>query len=108
MTTALLLIDIQNDYFPGGAMELVEPENAAARAFRLLNDFRQKSLPILHIQHLATHPGATFFLPGTAGVSIHESVSPAAGEPIITKHFPIASVRRDSLTHCKLQTSPTS
>jgi nicotinamidase-related amidase len=88
LTTALLLIDIQNDYFPGGAIELVAPEKAAAQAARLLGAFRQRSLPVFHIQHLATRPGATFFLPNTAGVSIHESVSPLAGESVITKNFP--------------------
>jgi nicotinamidase-related amidase len=88
LTTALLLIDIQNDYFPGGAMELVAPEKAAAQAARLIEAFRRKSLPIFHIQHLAKRPGATFFLPNTAGASIHESVSPLAGEPIIAKNFP--------------------
>jgi nicotinamidase-related amidase len=88
VTTALLLIDIQNDYFPGGAMELVGPAQAAAQASRLLNHFREQSLPIFHVQHLATRAGATFFIPGTAGSSIHETVSPSADEPVITKHFP--------------------
>jgi nicotinamidase-related amidase len=88
LTTALLLIDIQNDYFAGGAMALAAPEKAVAQAARLLEAFRQKSLPIFHIQHLATRPGATFFRPNTDGASIHESVNPLAAEPIITKNFP--------------------
>jgi nicotinamidase-related amidase len=47
MTTTLLLIDIQNDYFPGGSMELVGSPQAGARAGKLLHAFRQKSLPII-------------------------------------------------------------
>jgi nicotinamidase-related amidase len=88
LTTALLLIDIQNDYFAGGAMELVAAEKAAGQAALLLEAFREKSLSVFHIQHLATRPGATFFLPNTVGVSIHRSVSPVAGEHVITKNFP--------------------
>ena len=59
MTTALLLIDIQNDYFPGGAMVLSGPEKAAEQASALLAAFRQKALPIFHVQHVSTRPGAT-------------------------------------------------
>jgi nicotinamidase-related amidase len=36
MTRGLLIIDIQRDYFPGGACPLVEPEAAAAAARRVL------------------------------------------------------------------------
>jgi nicotinamidase-related amidase len=88
MRTALLLIDIQNDYFPGGAMELVGAEAAARQAARLLALFRQRSLPVFHVQHFSVRPGATFFRPGTPGVEIHPGVQPAAGEPVIAKNFP--------------------
>lgn len=90
MTTALLLIDLQNDYFPGGSMELVGAEVAVARAAAMLEAFRRRSLPVFHIQHLAKRPGATFFVPGTPGAEIHAAVAPAAGEPVLTKHFPSA------------------
>ena len=86
--TALVLIDIQNDYFPGGRMELVGSEAAAEAAARLLGFFREAKLPVVHIQHISTRPGSTFFLPGTAGANIHASVTPLKGEPVFTKHFP--------------------
>lgn len=88
MTTALILIDLQNDYFPGGTMELVGAEAAVAQAARLLQAFRQRGLPVFHVQHIATRPGATFFLPGTPGAEIHDAVKPNAGEPVVVKHFP--------------------
>jgi nicotinamidase-related amidase len=76
MKTALLLIDIQNDYFEGGTMTLVNADHASENAKLLLENFRNKNLPIIHIQHIATKPGATFFLPDTAGVEIHKNVRP--------------------------------
>ncbi len=88
MTQALLLIDIQNDYFPGGAMELSGSSLAGVLAGKLLQAFRQKGLPVVHIQHISTRPGATFFVPDTAGVQIHESVAPEAGETVFQKNFP--------------------
>jgi nicotinamidase-related amidase len=90
MKSALILIDIQNDYFPGGAMELAGMDQAAAKARELLAACRQARLPIFHVQHLALGPGATFFRPDTAGVEIHVSVRPFAGEPVIQKHYPNA------------------
>ncbi|MBV6474814.1 MAG: cysteine hydrolase [Rhodocyclaceae bacterium] len=88
MTTALILIDLQNDYFPGGTMELVGAEAAVAQAARLLQSFRQSGLPVFHVQHIATRPGATFFLPGTPGAEIHAAVRPNGSEPVVVKHFP--------------------
>ncbi|HEY0879434.1 MAG TPA: cysteine hydrolase family protein [Zeimonas sp.] len=90
MNTALLIIDIQNDYFPGGAMELVGSDAAGSRASTVLEAFRSAGLPVVHVQHVSTRPGATFFLPDTRGVEIHESVAPRAGETIVRKHFPNA------------------
>lgn len=88
MSTALVLIDLQNDYFPGGTMELVGAEAAVAEAAKLVQTFRESDLPIVHVQHIANQAGATFFLPGTAGAEIHASVSPAKDEALVVKHFP--------------------
>lgn len=88
MSVALLLIDLQNDYFPMGKMELQGSPEAVETAGRLLDFFRQRGLPVVHVQHLSTRAGATFFIPGTPGVEIHARVQPQAGEPVIQKHFP--------------------
>lgn len=88
MTQALVLIDIQNDYFPGGAMALVGMEAAATHAAAMLEKFRARGWPVVHIQHIANRPGATFFLPDTPGVEHHAGVAPRAGETVVQKHFP--------------------
>jgi len=86
--TALLLIDNQNDYFPGGKMELVGSIQAAAAATRLLAAFRKEQWPLYHVQHISAQSGATFFLPGTPGAEIYDAVSPLPSEPTIVKHYP--------------------
>ena len=86
--TALLLVYIQNDYFPGGKMTLEGIDAASANASRLLNRFREKKLPVFHIRHIATRPGSTFFLPDTPGSEIHPLVAPKVDETVIVKHFP--------------------
>jgi nicotinamidase-related amidase len=87
MTKALVLVDIQKDYFPGGKMELPDIGRASENAGRLLRLCREKSIPILHIQNISTRPGAMAFLPGTAGAEIHPSVMPLPGETVIVKHY---------------------
>ena len=101
MKQALIIVDIQNDYFPGGRMEIAGMEAAAKNAQCVLELFRARNLPIFHIQHVSNRAGATFFLPGTQGVEIHERVTPKSGEYIIQKHFPNAF--RDTTLHDKLQ-----
>ena len=78
--TALILVDIQNDYFPGGKMALEGIDAAGVNAARLLSRFREKRRPVFHIRHLAVQPGATFFLTDTPGSEIHPSVAPMPGE----------------------------
>lgn len=52
MARALVIVDIQNDYFPGGRCELVGPEQAAERASAVLAGFRERGEPVFHVQHL--------------------------------------------------------
>jgi nicotinamidase-related amidase len=88
MTKALIIIDIQNDYFENGKMELVGAEKASENAKTILEIFRNKNLPIVHIQHIAISPTATFFLPNTEGVRINKNVEPKGDEKVIIKHYP--------------------
>ena len=85
---ALLIIDIQNDYFPGGAAELEGADAAGAAAGRLLARCRKLGKPVIHVQHVSLRPGAPYLRPDTPGVELHASVAPQAGELVIRKHFP--------------------
>lgn len=69
-------------------MELANMDTAANNCRQLLEEFRKSSLPVFHIQHLATREGATFFVPGTEGCEIHDSVKPAENEVLLTKNYP--------------------
>ena len=90
MTRALLIIDIQNDYFEGGAYPLPGAENAAAIASDLLSAVRNSGLPVVHVQHIWDAPDAEFMIPGTWGSEINAAVAPLASEPVIVKAYPNA------------------
>jgi nicotinamidase-related amidase len=87
-TRTLLIIDIQRDYFPGGAYPLVEPEAAAANARKVLDSFRSASQPVIHMKHVWDAPDAEFMRPGTEGVEIHPAVEPADDELVLEKASP--------------------
>lgn len=72
--SALLIIDIQDFYFPGGKSELVDPAKAAVNAALLLEKFRQKDLEVIYIRH-NYEPGG----------KINDLVKPLPGETIISK-----------------------
>ena len=88
MKTALLVVDIQNDYFPKGKMELEGSIEASLRAKEILELIRAEKLPVIFIQHISVQKGAAFFLPDTEGVLIHENVRPLPDETVIRKHYP--------------------
>lgn len=87
---ALILIDIQNDYFKGGKNELYKAEEAAEKAKKILDYYRKNNWNIYHVRHISLQKGATFFLPESIGSEIHNSVAPLSGEKIIIKHAPNA------------------
>ncbi len=101
MKTALIIIDIQNDYFDKGTMPLVGSVNASNNAKLILERFRRDSLPIIHIQHIATRPTATFFQPNTTGAEIHDNVKPIGEEKVIVKHYPNSFRETELLDYLK-------
>lgn len=89
-TPVFIVIDIQNDYFPDGAMALDQVELAARVGKRALDHARANNLPVIIVQHIAVKPEATFFRPNTLGAEIHPWFVPKAGEQHVIKHFPNA------------------
>ena len=90
MRKGLVIIDVQNDYFPGGAMELSGMTEAAENCRKLLQRFRAARAAVVHVQHYSVQPGANFFVPETPGCAIHDSVRPTASEAVIPKLYPNA------------------
>lgn len=72
--TGLLIVDIQEFYFPGGKAQLENPEQAGMNAGLLLERFRQEGLPVYHVRHN--------FEPGG---DIHPFVKPLAQEAVFSK-----------------------
>jgi len=103
-TTALLIIDIQDFYFPGGRSALVEPEKAAINAAKLLDFFRKENFPVIHVRHNAE-----------TGGKINEIVKPLPEEKVFSKdevncfsgtglNDYLKTLNTDTLVICGMQT----
>ena len=87
---ALIVIDIQNDYFPEGKYPLHQPEAVMEKNRTAMALAAQKQIPIIHVQHLlAPEFGeGLFFYEGTSGAEIHKDIMAAAPDaPVIEKRF---------------------
>lgn len=90
MSKALLVIDLQNDYFPGGAFPLWNTEATLANIESAIGRARAKGIPVIHIQHVANAAKgiSPFFNAGTHGVEIHPRVLAAAPDaPVVVKEY---------------------
>ena len=86
-STALIVVDIQNDYFPGGKWPLVGAEAAADNAVRVIQAARDAGDFIVHIRHEFSSDDAPFFAPGSEGARLHPKVLNLEHEPVVLKHF---------------------
>jgi len=99
MNTALLMLEIQNDYFPNGRTPLEKSLEASIKAQTVLNAFRDKKLPVIHVQHISTQPDSASLLPCTKGAEFYHTVQPIKGETVIKKHYPNSFKDTQLLNH---------
>ncbi len=90
MKKALLIIDIQNDYFPGGSYPLWNSEATLSQIESAIKLAHDSGVAVVHIQHVADESRgiAPFFNKNTEGVKIHDRILAAApGAPIVIKNY---------------------
>lgn len=90
MSRALLIIDLQNDYFPGGKFPLWNTEATLQAVVRAIGRAQELKVPVIHVQHIAdpSQGVAPFFNAGTQGAEIHPQVLAAApSAPVVVKAF---------------------
>lgn len=94
MNEALLLIDIQNDYFPGGKCVLKNTKTTFNKIQKLENEFHKVNKPVFYIQHISN--GTTpFFFQNTTGADLYRELSPQKNDEIIVKHEPDSFYKTD-------------
>jgi nicotinamidase-related amidase len=90
MKKALLLIDLQNDYYPGGLFPLWNTDVISATIIQTIHRAQAADCLVIHIQHIADPKAgiAPFFNKDTTGAQIHQDIISAAPDaPIVIKHY---------------------
>lgn len=88
MARGVLVIDIQQDYFPGGAYPLVGSAAAVRVAEDVIADARSRGDWVGHIRHAADPGDDGFLIAGTTGAEFHPRVLPQSKETVLTKTEP--------------------
>ena len=87
MKKALLVIDLQNDYFPRGKFPLWNTDVVLENIERAIARANAHGIPVIHIQHVAKGV-APFFNEGTPGADIHARILTATpNAPVVVKEF---------------------
>ena len=92
---AVVVVDIQNDYFPAGKYTLDGIESAAANAAKVIETAREKGDRVIHVQHIFPSQDAPFFTPGSDGSRINPVVAPHEGETVVVKNHPNPFLKTD-------------
>ena len=88
--TALLIVDIQDFYFPGNGPGLVNAEAASLNAREILEIFREENQLVVHVRHKSDQ-----------GFAIHKNVEPLSEEKVITKEEVNSFQNTDLLEYLK-------
>ena len=103
-STALLVIDFQNEYF-SGKMPIPDGKAALENAKRLIEMADASDMPVFHIQHL-TPSGAPIFAEGSSSADFHADLQPAANHAVVRKTsisvFPTTDIDAQRLDHAWL------
>jgi len=95
---ALLVIDVQNDFCPGGALAVAEGDQVVPVANRLTQDWHPRG----HVSFASSHPGRKPYetirlpygeqvlwpdhcIPGTAGAELHPALDTRKAELVVRK-----------------------
>ena len=85
--TALLVIDVQNEYFDG-KWPVPESEAALAKIEEAIDASQRGGATIVYVQHAVLRPERGVFIPGTHGFALHPRLRPRTNDLQIVKHYP--------------------
>lgn len=83
--TALLVIDVQNEYFTGH-LPVTYPTNSFSNLLAAIDTAHQNNMPVILVQHVNPDPNALTFAKGSHEVQIHPEVLAKGFDLIVEKH----------------------
>lgn len=87
MSRALLVIDVQNEYFTG-ALPITHPAGHLEQILRVMDAAAAKTIPTAVIQHHFDQPDAPMFRKGSPAWELHPEVASRPRDILINKTMP--------------------
>ncbi|MCG6210696.1 cysteine hydrolase [Vibrio furnissii] len=95
--TALIVIDLQNDYFPAGAYPQYQAEQVLAHTLSAIDIAQQRGWPVVLVQHVGGAE-APFFKAGSDGVKLHSALLAQAPASVVVEKQHADSFLNTTLT----------
>lgn len=87
MKRALLVIDVQNEYF-SGAIPITYPRESMANILRAIEAAGKNNIMVIAIQHTAPQATSKTFIKGSIGWELHDDIKKASYDHLIEKKLP--------------------
>ena len=84
---ALLVIDVQNEYFTG-KLPITYPEGSLANVLSAMDSAHEHGVPVVIIQHASPQPDAPVFRKGSKEWDLHSEVAARPHDVLIHKSLP--------------------
>ena len=92
--TAVIVIDMQNEYFAGGKMPIPDGMQALNNSKRIVEFAHKNSMPVFFVRHLGAADGP-LFAAGSRFAEFHQDLQPGKNDRVIDKATPSAFVGTD-------------
>lgn len=87
MKEALLVIDVQNEYFTG-KLPVTYPRDSFERILTVMDHALAAQMPVAVIQHTNPAPEAATFKKGTSGWELHDAIKERQADIVLEKNLP--------------------
>ncbi|HLO86755.1 MAG TPA: cysteine hydrolase family protein [Nostocaceae cyanobacterium] len=87
MKRALLVIDVQNEYFTG-SLPVTYPSNSLEQILKIIDIANQKDIPVIIVRHTQTQENTPIFKQGTPEWELHPEITKRPYNLIIDKNLP--------------------
>jgi nicotinamidase-related amidase len=88
MKRALLVIDVQNEYFPGGALPIIHPQNHLENILETMDAAKRDEVTTIVVRHHQPDPNSPLFCKGSKNWELHPEVASRHHDLLLDKQLP--------------------
>lgn len=95
MKRALIVVDVQNEYFEGGALPISYPPNSFSRIKEAIEEAQKAGILVVFVQHASLKENAGAFVRGSHLWEFHDDIKKLTPDLVIEKNHASSFVGTD-------------